>query len=279
MENLNTIDNLNNFIDNNINSHFELDDKGLKSIQVARIDYALKTKFMNIISGPKIGEEHKINDLSCVNDKDFDSIYKAWLSETFFKGAQFNSYKTDITKRIQYSDDVVYSNWHREFCNPDKLSTIGLPLRNQITSNTHIVLYYPLIENCKKNCGTRLRFNTKDGGIRDITLPTNENMVYCLRDCCFSHMSPTSEAIDESKPIERVIVRSYITPVGYTWETSKCPLLVADWGSGGMYKKDKKQIANSKSKRKIIKKYKKRKTYKKRKMYKKRKTYKKQKYI
>ena len=45
----------------------------------------------------------------------------------------------------------------------------------------------------------------------------DDNIVYCLRDCCFAHMSPVAIPFDvenEDAIITRKIVRSYVTPEG-----------------------------------------------------------------
>jgi hypothetical protein len=170
-------------------------------------------------------------------NKTYDEIlnfkYKKWIRKTFFENIKLKSFKTDITNRIQYIDELVNSSWHREFCNPMLKQTIGLPLSRYITSDTHIVLYYSQLKNCKEKCGTRIKFYAQ-GNCHELTLPADDNIVYCLRDCYFAHISPTAIPEDETKEIERTIVRSYVTPEFLNWESSKCPrnmnMGISDWG-------------------------------------------------
>ena len=217
-------------------------DLGTQCIQSAVIPPFIKDYFLSM---------HDLKDLQCLNPE-MNNLYKSWLSETFFNNYNFSYYNTDITKRVQDADGTVYSSWHREFCNPNKKDNIGMPAKLYITSNTHIVFYYPLLNNCKDNCGTRIKYLSSDGSTVIITLPANNDIVYCLRDCCFAHISP--KAIPEvlTEPITRVIVRSYITPEGESWETSKCPAFVSEWGTG-VNKKTKRKNIKTKRKNKMRK--------------------------
>jgi len=214
-------------------------DLGEQCIQSAVIPPFLKQLFLS-------NSSLDMEDIACFGDNN----YKVWLSETFFQNSTFSYYNTDITKRKQDADGTVYSSWHREFCNPAKKDKIGMPLKLSITSNTHIVFYYPLLDNCKDDCGTRIKYVSRDGETVTRTLPANNDIVYCLRDCCFAHMSPTAIPEVLTEPITRVIVRSYITPKGASWETSMCPDFVSEWGRGNKtkYKNRKTKCKNRKTK-------------------------------
>lgn len=215
-------------------------------IQFAIIPPYFKELF--IIIGNKIREERTMIPTLKTKYDEFDELYKKWLMETFFDKNNLSTYNTDMSERVQDVDGTVYSRYHREFCNPAKKCDIPEPFKTDITSNTHIVFYYPILENCLHECGTRIRFMNKENQQIELTLPADENVVYCLRDCCFSHISPTAIPIERDKPITRVIVRSYITPNGMSWETSRCPSLVADWGRGGNLYNKKRKVKSYKSK-------------------------------
>lgn len=215
-------------------------------IQFAFIPPVFRDLF--IIIGNKIREERTMIPTLKTKYNELDELYKKWLMETFFDKNNLSTYNTDMSERVQDVDGTVYSSWHREFCNPEKKCHISQPFQSFITSNTHIVFYYPILENCLGECGTRIRFMNKENQQIELTLPVDENVVYCLRDCCFSHISPTAIPIEHDKPITRVIVRSYITPNGMSWETSRCPSLVADWGWGGNLYNKKRKVKSYKSK-------------------------------
>ena len=219
---------------------------GVPCIQSAIIPPVFKELFIMI--GNKIRKEITMIPTLKTKYKELDDLYKNWLMEKFFENNELSSYKTDMSERVQDADGTVYSSWHREFCNPEKKCDIPEPFKTDITSNTHIVLYYPILENCLEECGTRIRFMNKENQQIELTLPADENVVYCLRDCCFSHISPTAIPIERKEPITRVIVRSYITPKGMSWEKSRCPTLVEPWGWGGNLYNKKRKVKSYKSK-------------------------------
>lgn len=167
-------------------------------------------------------------------DNDLYNQYKSWLETTFFGDIKFSTFNTDITLRTQSFDRdsntyVVESAYHREFDDKSKRKT----------PNTHLILYYPILNNCSSDCGTKIKYMVKDTNeIKEIILPADDNVVYCIRDCCFLHMSPPSKPKTEGEDIQRVIVRSYVTPTGCTFEKSLCDSLLLE--SGGEKQKKRK---------------------------------------
>jgi hypothetical protein len=125
---------------------------------------------------------------------------------------------------------------HREFTNKEEVesktnNTIAND-KNKLTTNTHFILYYPILENCKSLCGAEVVYYDKDQNKKTVILPADDNVVYCIRDCCFIHKTPDSVFIDENEPITRVIIRTYVTPEGKEFENMLCPLLSTglQWG-------------------------------------------------
>jgi len=226
-----------------INSKF---DPGDACIQFAKIPPNLKLLFESVITaGLDYDGKNNLTTNPALN-----YAYEDWLNDTFFDINKNITQKTDITIRIQEPGGINYSLWHREFRNPEL--TYTWPVANNVASNTHIVLYYPVLTNCKENGGTRIRYNI-NGEYTEVSLPADTDTVYCLRDCCFSHMSPQTIPVDATKPIVRVIVRSYVTPDGWRWEPSKYPDS-SDWDGRGRKSTNKKRKYKVNSK--TIKKFK-----------------------
>ena len=216
-----------------INSHF---DSELNCLQYEIIPEQLKKKFIELINDK--GDNPYVHNLHTVKPI-LNIQYRHWLQRVFFDNT-VKSYTTDISKRTQDIDGTIMTRWHRDFCNPSKKHLVNLPLQLYITSDTHIVLYYPFIENCKEHCGTSLKFYGKNGETIIKTLPADDNVVYCWRDCCFAHSSPNAVPLDITQPINRILVRSIITASGEDWQGSLCPEFVCEWGHGGKHKKNKR---------------------------------------
>ena len=150
--------------------------------------------------------------------------YKKWLETTFFPNTTFKSFSTDVTLRTQSYDKnkdtyEVESAYHREFAKKTIFHT-------KKTENTHLILYYPILNNCKEDCGTKIKYMNKNNEIKEVILPADNNIVYCIRDCCFVHMTPLSQPEVHGMDIDRVLVRSYVTPEGSEFEESLCPTLL-----------------------------------------------------
>jgi len=167
------------------------------------------------------------------------NTYKTWLAKEFFQGETLDKFETDITERIQYyghneKSYVVEGDDHREFKDDNEF----VQQKQNLTTNTHLILYYLKLENCQSNCGTKIKYIDNDKNEKELILQADDNVVYCIRDGCFAHNTPISIPITMNSPINRILVRSYVTPKGRKFEKSLCPNFVK-WGKGGKLKKTK----------------------------------------
>jgi len=180
--------------------------------------------------------------------KEYENLYteyKIWLESIFFKKKNFITFDTDIMLRTQIyvknTDTYEFNSaYHREFDDKD----------NRKTPNTHLILYYPFLNNCLTDCGTQIKYMNTNGEIKEIILPADDNVVYCIRDCCFVHMTPYSNPKTRGMNIDRVLVRSYVTLEGYKFETSLCPTLLGGYNQKKRkYKSKKHHILKNRTKK------------------------------
>ena len=216
-------------------------------IQSAMIPKNLKQQFIDkfniqinqtIIKMPDFGEGiTSFNIYKRISSEDFQkneerlyNDYKTWLKTTFFPSSnKFIRFGTEIVLRTQEFSDGMYDSingYHREFASEEEINNDFNLRRNGVTSDSHLILYYPILENCRSHCGTRIKYNDKHGETHELILPADDNIVYCIRDCCFAHSGPISIPISYGENINRVLVRSMVTPEGHAYEDSQCPTFV-----------------------------------------------------
>lgn len=229
-------------------------------IQYAIIPEDIKNEFIGIIkkNGFELGNYSNISSNIAIKREVFKNTYKdlyfnyqTWLNNTFFKTKQITKFETDIALKVQYYDDNIFqptgsSYFHREFVKENDTDMIEYGS----TTNTHLILFYLSSINCKAMCGTVIKYQNKKGDIKKIILPAYDNLVYCIRDCCFVHKSPNSISVYDDKNeysfIYRVLVRSYISLNDIYFEEPICPLIVPNpkykyTTEGGKIKKSKKR--------------------------------------
>jgi hypothetical protein len=150
----------------------------------------------------------------------FYGKYRDWIKDTFFNHSEIY-FNMDIStkfmmknqdKENQDKENKPYLNfsaanyYHREFV--DK--THFLRTKQNFTTNTHLIIYYPRIMNCSYDCGTSIKYVDKNLKWKEFRLLTNNDVVYCIRDCCFLHKTPTSIPVETGPEISRTLIRSYV---------------------------------------------------------------------
>jgi hypothetical protein len=207
-----------------------------KCIQCAMIPPKLKymcIKYYKRVFKPNGG--NNINDLTFKTDnKSFIGKYETFIKQEFFDNINLKNFEFSMQERTQTKTTTgntkhlfIKNQEHREFVSKKEAESMKLieKHKNTITTNTHFILYYPILENCKSDCGAEVVYYNKYNERKTVILPADDNVVYCIRDCCFIHKTPDSEFIDENEPITRVIIRTYVTPEGGEFENMLCPLL------------------------------------------------------
>ena len=211
-------------INANVNiEKFDIDNK--PCIQSANIPGDIQNEFIQYLKNNNYSD--KSNSDLC--NEPFYGKYRDWIKDTFFNHSEIyfnmdistkfmmknqdkeNQDKENQDKENQDKENKPYLNfsaanyYHREFV--DK--THFLRKKNFIT-NTHLIIYYPRIMNCSYDCGTSIKYVDKNLKWKEFRLLTNSSVVYCIRDCCFLHKTPTSIPFEIGPEISRTLIRSYV---------------------------------------------------------------------
>lgn len=180
---------------NEINTNF---DSESKAIQYASIPIELKKKLLTI----DFSKSYKNDELQKRQFQTIYNEYNTWIKTTFFNNRDI-IFEMNISNEndmyIEHTKQYLrfYDNYHREF--------------NKQNPNTHLIIYYPNNTNCLSNCGTSIKYIDKNSNEwRYLSLLTNDDLVYCIRDCCFLHKTPTSIPFEIGPEISRTLIRSYV---------------------------------------------------------------------
>jgi hypothetical protein len=202
-------------INANVNiEKFDIDNK--PCIQSANIPGDIQKEFIQYLKNNNYSD--KSNSDLC--NEPFYGKYRDWIKDTFFNHSEIY-FNMDIStkfmmknqdKENQDKENKPYLNfsaanyYHREFV--DK--THFLRTKQNFTTNTNLIIYYTRIMNCSYDCGTSIKYVDKNLKWKEFRLLTNNDVVYCIRDCCFLHKTPTSIPVETGPEISRTLIRSYV---------------------------------------------------------------------